>query len=237
MPVVEGEPHIVHPTFAVRSPTPAPGQRRAEVDKEREENPSPTERLQSIVPFVEPQSTTPSPRTQGIRIAPDPAFADRFERVRRRDQPVGIQEQFLVGLLPSHYEEQKAIHLGTEVILTGRPHYYTFILKVVCERRNPQFISSSPLSFCNHPHHLYYLSVQQDCSCTETIHHREQWTSHCLDTPLISLADPRLLEQLTRIRTNEVDEGWTTYELYQEWITRQFGVIIDNYPLHYPSTN
>jgi hypothetical protein len=26
-PVVEGEPHIVHPTFAVRPPTPAPGQR------------------------------------------------------------------------------------------------------------------------------------------------------------------------------------------------------------------
>jgi hypothetical protein len=234
---VEGEPHIVHPTFAIRPPTPAPGQRRAEVDEESEENPSPAERLQTIVPFVEPQSVTPSPRTEGIRIAPDPAFAERFERVRQRDRPVSIQEQFLVGLLPSHYEEQRAIHLGTETIPTGRPHYYTFVLKVVRERRNPQFIPGSPLHFCNHPHHLYYLSIRQDCSCTETVHHREQWTSHCLDTPLISFTDSRLLEQLARVNTNEVDESWTTYELYQEWITRQFGVIIDTHPLCYSSTN
>jgi hypothetical protein len=132
-PVVEGEPHIVHPTFAVRPPTPAPGQRRAEVDEESKENPSPTECLRSVVPFVEPQSATPSPRTEGIRIAPDPAFAERFKRVRRGDRPVSVQEQFLVGLLPSHYEEQRVIHLGTEAIPTRQPHYYTFILKVVHE--------------------------------------------------------------------------------------------------------
>jgi hypothetical protein len=230
-PVIEGEPHNVRPTFAVRPPTPAPVQRRAEVDEESEENPSPAERLQSIVPFVEPQSTTPSPRTEGIRIAPDPAFAERFERIRRGDRPVSVQEQFLVGLLPSHYEEQRVIHLGTETIPTGQPHYYTFILKVVRERHNPRFISGSPLYFCNHPHHLYYLSIRQDCSCTETIHHREQWTSHCLDTPLAGLTDPRLLEQLARVNVDQAEESWTTYELYQEWITRQFGVIIDRHPL------
>ena len=116
---VEGEPHIVHPTLSLRPPTPAPGQRQAEVDEESEENPSSAERLQPVVPFVEPQSTTPSPRTEGIRITPDPAFAEIFERVRRPDRAVGLQEQFSVGLLPSHYEEQRAIHLGTKTISTG----------------------------------------------------------------------------------------------------------------------
>jgi len=67
------------------------------------------------------------------------------------------------------------------------------------------------------------------------IHHREQWTSHCLDTPLAGLTDPRLLEQLSRINPDEAGPDWTTYELYQEWVTRQFGVIIDSHPLRYPS--
>ena len=63
------------------------------------------------------------------------------------------------------------------------------------------------------------------------IHHREQWTSHCLDTPLAGFADPRLLEQLARVNVDQAEDSWTTYELYQEWITRQFGVVIDRHPL------
>jgi hypothetical protein len=155
MPVVEGEPHIVHPTLAVRPPTPAPGQRRAEVDEESEENPSPN--LQPIVPFIE--SVTPSPRVHGIRIAPDPGFAHLYKRSRQEDRSLGPQEQLWVRLLPSHYKEQQAIHLGTVPIPTGCAHYYTFILKIVQERHNPQTIGNSPLSFCRHPHHLYYLSI------------------------------------------------------------------------------
>jgi hypothetical protein len=99
-PVVEGEPHIVHPTLAERTPTPAPGQRRAEVDKESEEDPSPVEHLQPIVPFIEPPSITPSPRTEGIRIAPSTTLVCEYER-RRQDE-----QNPWVGLLPSHYEEQ-----------------------------------------------------------------------------------------------------------------------------------
>ena len=100
-PVVEGEPHIV-PTLAVRPPTPAPGQRQAEVNEESEENPSPN--LQPIVPFVE--SVTPSLRVHGIQIAPDPGFAHLYERSRQENRSLGPQEQLWVGLLPSHYEEQ-----------------------------------------------------------------------------------------------------------------------------------
>ena len=77
--VAEGEPHIVHPTLTVRPPTPAPGQRQAEVNEESEENPSSAEHLQPVVPFIEPQSATPSSRIEGIQITLDPAFAERFE--------------------------------------------------------------------------------------------------------------------------------------------------------------
>jgi len=93
------------------------------------------------------------------------------------------------------------------------------------------------VKFCHHPHHLYYLSVWQDCNCTKTLHHQEQWTSHCLDTPLARFTDPRFLEQLTWVNTNKADPSWTMYKLYQEWITRWFGVIIDDHPLRYPTTN
>jgi len=123
------------------------------------------------------------------------------------------------------------------VVPTGRAHYFTFVLKVICECHNPQLIQDLLLSFCHHPHHLYYLSIRQDCNCTETLHHHEQWTSHCLNTPLARFTDPQLLEQLSRINPDEADPNWTTYELYQEWITRQFGVIIDSHPLRYPPTN
>ena len=183
-PVVEGEPHIVQPTLAERTPTPAPGQRRAEVDEEREEDPSPVEHLQPVVPFIEPPSIAPSPRTEGIWIAPSTAFVREYERRRQDEQNPWVR------LLPSHYEEQQAIHRRTVVVPTGRAHYFTFVLKVVRERHNPQLISDLPLSFCYHPHHLYYLSIQQDCNCTQTLHHREQWTSHCLDTPLAGFTDP-----------------------------------------------
>jgi hypothetical protein len=149
-PVVEGEPHIVYPTLIERTPTPAPGQRRAEVDEESEEDP---EHLQPIVPFIEPPSITPSPRTEGIRIAPSTVLVCEYER-RRQDE-----QNPWVGLLPSHYKEQRAIHLETIPVLTSRSHYYTFILKVVQERHNPRTTGNSPLSFCHHPHHLYYLSI------------------------------------------------------------------------------
>jgi len=230
-PVTEGEPHVVHPTLSIWSPTPTPGQRWAEVDKESEEDPSSAEHLQPVVPFVEPPSVIPSPRTDGIRIAPDPAFACIYKRSRQEDCPLGPQEQLWTGLLLSHYEEQWAIHQGTVVVPTGHPHYYTFILKVVHEQQNPQLIHNLPLSFCHHPHHLYNLSIQQDCNCTQTLHHRKQWTSHCLDTPLARFTNPWLLEQLAQVNANEADPNWTMYKLYQEWITRQFKVIIDNHPL------
>ena len=230
-PVTEGEPHIVHPTLAVRPPTPTPGQRRAEVDKESEEELLSAEHLQPVVPFQEPPSVTPSLRIRGIWITLDPGYTCIYKRSRQEERTLGPQEQFWVGLLPSHYEEQQAIHLGTEIVPTGHPHYYTFILKVVREWRNPLNIGNLPLSFCQHPHHLYYLSIRQDCNCTETLHHREQWTSHCLDTPLAGFSDPWLLKQLTRVNIDTVDPSWTTYELYQEWITRHFGVIIDKQPL------
>ena len=189
----EGIPHRVPLTLTIQPPTLSPSRRVEAVDSESEDISNP------LVPFVEPFTGTQSPQVESLHIIPDPETVQRFTETGQFNRPPLMwMDQYLVRLLLPTYEKRWNIDQQTKVIQTGCPHFYFFIFKVFWELQNPCWFYNI-WSFCDHSHHLHYLTIWQDYNCLNLNHHREQWTSHCFNTPLEWLIDPCFLEQLASV--------------------------------------